>query len=291
MSISSEIKESFHNGSWITKLIYINLAVFVVVRLLDVFLTLGSFDFPFIQYLETPASFGTFVKQPWTVLTYMFLHYDFIHILFNLLGLYWFGKIFLIFFNEKQLLGTYILGGLFGAICFILAFNGLTFFANQQNSYLLGASASVLAIMVAAATDAPNFEITLMFIGKVRLKYLALVWVFLDLLSVTSFNAGGHIAHLGGILFGFIFAMSYNNGHDLTAPLNKFFDGVANIFKRNPKMKVVKNKTTQHMTDEEYNKMRHNEDERIDQILDKIKTYGYHNLSKEEKEFLFKQKK
>ena len=289
--ITSEIKDSFKKGSVLTKLIYINLAVFVAARLTIVVMQLFNNDCDFARFAEMPSDFVQLGKQPWSVISYMFLHLDFIHILFNLLGLYWFGRLFLIFFSERHLLGTYLLGGVCGAVFFALAFNLFPLFEQQGTAYLLGASASALAIMTATAVTAPDFEITLMFIGRVRLKYLAIVWILIDLLSVTSLNAGGHFAHLGGVFFGLLFALAYKRGRDLTSPVNKLIDGAVNIFRRKPKMKVKINPDVRHMSDEEYNKTIHDEEEQIDLILEKIKEHGYESLTKEEKELLFRQKR
>ncbi|MBR6310812.1 MAG: rhomboid family intramembrane serine protease [Paludibacteraceae bacterium] len=290
-NFTAEIKESFKRGNIVTKLIYVNLAVFVMARLAAVALQLFNHQADFLRFIELPSTLPDIGMQPWSLFTYMFLHFDFIHILFNLLGLYWFGKLFLIFFSERHLLGTYLLGGICGAVFFVFAYYLFPFFDTYGTTYLLGASASILAIMAATAFAAPDFEITLMFLGNVRLKYLAAVWILIDLLSVTSFNAGGHFAHLGGFFFGLLFALSYKHGHDITAPVNKTIDAIVNIFKRKPKLRVKTNNTAMHMSDEEYNKSRHNEDEEIDRILGKIKERGYDSLTKQEKELLFRQKK
>ena len=290
MGIVDDIKDSFKQGSAITKLIYINLGVFAVARLFDIVLQLFNIEgVDFLFWLELPASMPVFLTRPWTLLTYMFLHFDFFHIIFNVLFLYWFGHFFLMYYSEKQLVAIYLIGGIFGGAFFMLSYNIFPYFeALKYNSWILGASASVLAVTTAIAVTTPNFEINLMFIGKVKLKYLALIVIAVDLLSVTSFNSGGHIAHLGGASAGYLFAVLMKNGKDMTAPLNKTIDFFVNIFKKKPpKMKVSKQRGAN--IDYEYNKNKKQENEIIDTILDKIKKTGYNNLTTEEKKKLFDQ--
>jgi membrane associated rhomboid family serine protease len=283
-----EIKKSFKHGTNVTRLIYINLGVFIVVRLIDVILRLFKLDINIMPFLEMPASPAVFLTRPWTILTYMFLHYDFLHILFNVLYIYWFGRIFLTLYSEKQLVGVYLLGGIFGGFFYLLAYNTFPYFSEYKDSvYLLGASASALAITVASAVTAPNFEINLVLLGNIKLKYLALVIVLIDLLSVTSFNPGGHVAHLGGAFAGYLFALSMSKGKDMTSWINKLIDSIVNRINRKPKMKVSYQKRT--ITDQEYNKRKNEEKERLDIILDKIKQSGYNSLSEDEKKSLFNQ--
>ncbi len=289
MSIKNEIKTSFKEGSSVTKLIYVNLGVFIIVRLLEVILMLfKAKGINFMYYLEMPALPSVFLTRPWTIFTYMFLHHDLFHILFNVLFLYWFGRFFLSYYNGKQLVGLYLIGGIVGAVFYMISFNVFPFFEDMKyNSWLLGASASILAITVGIAATVPNLEINLMFIGKIKLKYLALVIVGVDLLSVTSFNNGGHIAHLGGAFTGYLFAVLIKKGKDMTDIINKPIDLFVSMFKRKPKMKVTRHYAKN--MDQEYNRSKKRESEEIDAILDKIKKSGYDNLSAEEKKKLFDQ--
>ncbi len=287
-TITEEIKASFKEGNSLAKLIYINLGVFVVVKLFKVILFLFNVNAGFdpVHWLAVPADLAKLITRPWTLVTYMFLHEGFLHILFNLLWLYWFGKIFLQYLSEKSLLNVYLLGGLAGAGLYILAFNLFPVFqAAVPVSFALGASAAVLAIVIAISVYTPDYTLNLLFIGPVKLKYIALFVVGLDILSIAGSNAGGHIAHLGGALFGYFFARKINRGEDITKGFGKFVDTVFSWFKPKQKMKVTHKKEA---TDMEYNKRKAEEQEEIDKILDKIALSGYKSLSKHEKDILFK---
>jgi len=287
--ILEEIKYTFKKGSMLTQLIYVNLGVFLVVKLLDGFsLLMGLGDRNLlVEFMSVPADVSQLIYKPWTVFTYMFLHQEFLHILFNMLWLFWLGKIFLEYLTGKQLLNVYLLGGLSGAFLYILAYN--VFPGLQQFlpiSLLLGASASVMAIVIAIAVYVPNYTIHLMFIGPVKLKYLALVSVVLDLALLTDGNAGGHIAHIGGALFGWLYIRQLQKGKDIAKGFSKFLDGVANLFKRKSKLKVSYRRGE---SDIEYNGRKKTEQKEIDKILEKIAKSGYESLSKNEKEILFRQ--
>jgi hypothetical protein len=222
----------------------------------------------------------------------MFLQENFFHIIFNMIVLYFGGRIFLEYLNERKLLSTYILGGLFGAFFYIVAFNIFPVFSESVNySVALGASASVLAILVAVATYVPEYSVVLVLFGKVKLKYLALVVVLIDVLSISRGNAGGHIAHLGGAFWGFAYIYLMKNGKDFTLNLGSM--NFKKFFRYFTKPKdSSKFDTTAHngrpLSDDEYNYRRNNQQERIDKILDKISKSGYTSLTKEEKELLFK---
>ena len=287
--IIQDIKQSFREGSCLTKLIYINLAVFVIVRLADVAAKLffNTSIEPLLHWIAMPAQFSVVLAKFWTIITYMFLHFDFFHLLFNVLFLYWFGRIFLSFFNEKQLVGVYLLGGISGGIFYLLTFNLLPYFHSQiAGSYMLGASASALAIAVASATAAPLYKVRLLFIGEVRLQYLVPAYLLIDLISITSNNQGGHIAHLGGALAGYLFVKAWQNGTDFTNFFTVIIDFFVNLFRKKTKLKIsFENK--KFTTEQDYRDRKAAENQIIDEILDKIKKSGYENLSKEEKKALF----
>ncbi len=289
--IITDLKESFRRGNTSNQLIYINIAVFLATMLITVSLKLFNRDASgFFEWLAFPASFWKALEQPWSLFTYMFMHAGFLHILFNMLWLYWFGSMFLYFFSGKHLRGLYILGGICGGLLYMIAYNVFPYFEPYvEHTTLVGASASVLAIVAATAYREPNYPIRLFLFGTVRLKYLALVVILTDLLFIASDNAGGHIAHLGGALAGLWFAASLKKGADLTAWINVVLDAVTNLFgfitkKRKPKMKVHYGK---HQQDYDYNSHKKDQSEEVDRILDKLKKSGYDSLSMEEKKRLF----
>ena len=293
MALLDDIKFQFKTGNILMQLIYINGGVFLLMMILRVLLYLTGNTEIFNQityYLTIPSSLKLLLFRPWTLITHMFMHADFLHILFNMMWLHFGGTIFLNFLDSKKLLSTYILGGLSGALVFILAMNSFPVFsANAPFAVAEGASAAVLAIMVAAATTVPNYVVRLVLIGPVKLKYIAIVSVVLDVLLIPSGNAGGHFGHLGGALFGFIFATQLKRGNNLTVDFLKPFFWIRDGFpKRNKKIKVVHSRPK---SDAQYNAEKASKQEQIDTILDKIKRSGYDSLSSNEKEVLFKASK
>ena len=194
-----DIKNRYNAASLLMRFIYINIAVFVILRLVGVvsFLGTGSSN-GLMQWVELPTDLSLLLRRPWTIITYMFSHYGLLHILFNMLWFYWLGRIFLEFFTPRQLGGLYVLGGLGGAALYIAAYNLLPHLSGSQ-AMLLGASASVMAIVVAVSVYRPDYQINLLFIGGISLKWVAIATVFIDLIGIESDNMGGHIAHLGGM--------------------------------------------------------------------------------------------
>ena len=300
MDIINELKKRYKNGSVVFKLIFINVAAFIVVGILNLFSLFGVPGLATEKWLAVPADLESLLYKPWTLITYMFLHYDFLHILFNMLWLFWFGQMFMQFIIPKRMLSVYILGGLSGAIMYIVAFNLIPAFQpSVPVSMALGASASVYAIVVAVCAYAPDHSIGLLFIGRVKLKYIAIVVVVIDVLSISKGNAGGHIAHLGGALFGYLFAIRLKKGKDITKGFAATMDWLASLLKRQPKMKVTSNKykrsqkpssgasSTRTASDMDYNKKKKISQAEIDRILDKISKKGYDSLTKDEKDTLF----
>jgi membrane associated rhomboid family serine protease len=248
-------------------------------------------DTSFLDYIQMPSSWTLFAYRPWTIFTYMFVHFDFLHILFNMLWLYWFGKIFLIFFNGRLLGGLYVLGGIAGGLLFILSYNIFPFLQQfSDNSLLSGASASIMAIVFAISFYRKDYEINLLLLGRVKLVYVAIGVFLLDILAITSENTGGHIAHIGGSLLGILFAYQYRNGKDITRFMNRLIDRFVNFITRKPSFKVYRKKTKKTgraETDDEYRRRKNEENRVIDEILDKLKRSGYGSLSTEEKKKLF----
>jgi membrane associated rhomboid family serine protease len=237
-----------------------------------------------------PADISKLILKPWTLFTYMFLHFNFLHILFNLIWLFLFGRIFLRYLNEKQMLSTYILGGLSGAFLFIFFYNvfpGLIPYVEQ--SEMLGASAGVMAIAMGICFYVPNFTVYVPLIGPVKLKYIAVFFIITDILQIASYNAGGHIAHLGGVIYGYFFVQQYRKGKDLGKGLNSLLNSITSLFTiRKKRMKVSYKRSARNMTDMEYNRSKAQIQEEVDRILDKIAKSGYDSLTKSEKETLFK---
>jgi membrane associated rhomboid family serine protease len=270
-----------HSGSKLGLLIGINIIVFLVISVPPVFEQLffrsnhiGAF---IDEYFELPARLKTLATHFWTPLTYMFMHSGVLHILFNMLWLYWMGQIFEEYLGNKRTVTLYILGGLAGALFFIAGINLIPFFADAgwQSATVVGASASVMAIVIATATLLPNYEIFLMFLGPVKLKWLALFYVVIDFLGTVGPNAGGELAHLGGILIGFVYIKQLQKGNDWSKPINQ-------IFIPKTKIKVVAGGGND---DKRSSLPRQDE---VDRILDKISQSGYDSLNKQEKETLFR---
>ncbi len=290
--IITDLKEKFNKGNIAIQLIFINVGVFITVTLINIILQLFNRSaFGLFEWLALPAYFPRFIIQPWSIFTYMFMHADLMHILFNMLWLFWFGQLFLYFFSAKHLRGLYILGGIYGGILYMISFNIFPYFRPMLGlSTMVGASASVLAIVLATAYREPNYQVRLLLFGSVRLKYLALIVVLTDLLFLTSNNGGGHIAHIGGALAGLWFAASLKKGVDITAWINKTLDAIQSLFsyrpkKRKPKMKV--HYANDRQKDYDYNAQKKVKTEEIDRILDKLKKSGYESLTTEEKKSLF----
>jgi membrane associated rhomboid family serine protease len=293
MSISSELKYSFKHGSVVTRLIYTNLAVFLLVRITSVFLHLFKIDNNILSWLALPSDTSIFITRPWTLFTYMFLHVEFLHIIFNLLWLYWFGKLFLIYFEEKKLLSLYLIGGIVGGLLYMLAYNLFPAFNNVVSlGFLHGASASIIAILIALAVYAPNLELNLLLIssifGPIKIIWIAIISVTIYFLSIIGTNPGGNIAHLGGALWGFIYVSQLKKGKDLTRKFNDFIGNASQWFKSSSKLKVSHRANTKKMSDWEYNRKKQSEQEEINVVLDKISRSGYDSLTKAEKDLLFK---
>ena len=289
MSIIDEIKDSFRNGTTLTKLIYLNLGVFLLLHAVIAILYISNAEdhvITILSWMAVPANLNTLLVRPWTILTYMFLHKDFFHILFNICWLYWFGKIFLVYLDQKKLLNLYILGGLAGALIFVISYNIFPVLRQQApEAMALGASAAVMSIVIAIAAYAPNHSIYVIFLGPVKIIWIALISFFLSSIVDFSINTGGKIAHMGGALFGYLFILSYKQGKDITSWFSKIIDFIFSLFKKREKIKVSYKRPG---NDIEYNTDKVERQKEIDRILDKISKSGYESLTAQEKEKLFK---
>ena len=259
------------------QLIVINSSAFILINICVAISNMtGAGDYPVLQRLLLPSGFTAFTHRVWTLFTYMFLHLGIWHIVSNMLWLYWVGGIFNEYLGSKRLLSVYILGGLCGGLLFVLLSNTIPVF--HAETHLIGASASVMAIVVATAIFLPEYSIHLVLIGPVKLKYLALISFVLTTLIDLSENTGGKIAHIGGALFGIVYMLQYKNGRDLSIGFYKVIDLIT--FKQS-KMRLVHKKDSVSLSKAGLQK-------KVDEILDKIARSGYESLSKEEKEILFK---
>ncbi len=293
MDLLASFKQAFKNGNAVLRLIFINAIVFVLFITVKIVFTLFNVNATgFAEYLAVPASMQMLLYKPWTLITYMFYHEGFFHVFFNMFTLFWFGKIFLMYFSEKQLNALYFIGGFSGAFVFIFSYNIFPYFAPVvPTSILLGASGSIMAIITAVAFRAPNMEMQMLFIGRVKLKWIAVFFILTSFFGITSNNAGGELAHLGGALAGYLFVVSLQRGKDFTKGINRIFDVIHNLF-AGKKLKVVRGKSgNRKMSDAEFNVSKARNMQEIDRILDKIKTSGYESLSADEKRKLFEQKK
>lgn len=283
------LKSTYKNGSVLTRLIFINVSVFVALKVIDViFVLFNIYALDLITLLGVPSHIPLLTQRIWTLITYMFVHEGFLHILFNMLWLYWFGKIFLQYFTGRTLGSLYILGGLAGALLYIIAFNTIPYYLSMDRGWMIGASAAVMSIVMGAAFYRPDLKLQLLFIGEVKIVYIAIFAFILDFLSLGSpVNPGGHVAHIGGALLGYIFATQYQKGRDITNWTSKLLDWFVALFK--PRKKKTKMKVThsRRESDWEYNSRKKTEQEEIDTILDKLKKSGYSGLSSEEKRKLF----
>jgi Uncharacterized membrane protein (homolog of Drosophila rhomboid) len=288
MGIWDDIKLTFRKGSNLTRLIYINIAVFFLITIvagLGFLLNDPEVSVKALELFSVPASLSTLLIRPWTLITYMFTHKDIWHILFNMLWLYSFGRIFLEYLDQRKLVAVYLLGGISGAFVYILSFNIFPAFTGVvADSIAIGASASVMAVVIAIAAYVPDYTVQLFILGRIKIKYLALGIFVLTSIMDFSVNSGGKLAHIGGALFGYLYILNLRRGRDIGKGFNSIIDFFATIFKPRKKLKVTHKKVANEF---EYNRIKVEHQKRINQILDKISKGGYDSLTKEEKEALF----
>lgn len=286
-----EFKNAFRRPNHAhVQLIIINVVIFVGLGLVYVFSKVGGlegvFDAVHRQFL-IPPKFGSFLSRPWTLLTYGFAHSlaDIFHILFNMLALYWFGRLFIEYLGSDKLIALYVLGAIAGGVVYLLMFNTIPFFVQRAEfSGMVGASAAVYAVMVAAATLMPDYTFFLLFFGPVRIKYIVAVYIVISFLGSVGPNAGGNLAHLGGALMGFIYTKQLQVGVNWGAWITAVLQWVAGLFQPAARVKVTYRKPDSRKPSSGAKKA---SQEEIDAILDKISERGYESLSKEEKEKLF----
>lgn len=294
MNIIDDLKLEYRSGGVVQRLIFWNVGLFVVPLIVFSILSLSGVDLTGIDwrygstdYLSLSSNPADLLWKPWSLFTYAFLHADFWHILFNMLMLFFAGRMFLTFFTQKQLFGLYVIAAIFAGLIFMAGYNLFPVFEGTT-SKVVGASAAIMAILIATATYAPYYEVRLMLIGTVKLWHIAIVFVVLDLINASIDNPGGHFAHLAGALMGFVYIKLLQNGTDLSKGISAALDFFANLFKPHkstPFKKVHRNAapSVKPLKKEKDITQKH-----IDDILDKISKSGYDSLTKEEKDFLFK---
>lgn len=287
-SLFSDLKSTFKYSSSNIRFIIINAAVFLIISLISLPFYFANIDSVFneiIQWFAIPSSPSLLIKKPWTLITYMFVHHDFFHLFFNMLMLFWAGRIFTEYLGDKRLVSTYLIGGIFGAAMYLIAYNTLPVF-QHINSINMGASGAVLAVLIAIATYLPNYSVFMVLIGPIKLKYIALILVLIDVLSIEKGNAGGHITHLGGAIYGYIYSTQLAKGRNIALWFDNTVNFFSNLFKPKSKLKVSYRRNEANYS-ENQNDYKSNQ-QKIDEILDKISKSGYESLSKSEKELLFK---
>ena len=282
-------KDLFKQNPVLKWLLIVNVGIWIMVAFANLSMWLmnrGETHNLLVSYLSLPANLSVLMHRPWTAITYMFLHERFWHLFFNVWMLWFGGMIFTRFLSQKQLALTYGLGGLVGALFFVLAYNLFPVFETAKyTAVAMGASASVLAILVAAATYKPDYGLSLLLFGQLKFKWVAIAFVVIDLLSISAENPGGHIAHLGGAAFGFVYGLILRKSLNQPAESKRK--------KRKPKMEYtpyeeINDEPQVPRSDEEYNHQKAERERDVDAILDKIAKDGYASLTAEEKEFLFK---
>jgi len=290
-----------HDNNSLYKLIAINILVFLVLLVTRVLLTITGYGDLYSAGLAKfmmPASVSTLATQPWAIFTYMFMHEGIFHILFNMLFLFWFGQLIHQFLGSRKLTNLYILGGLAGALFYVLIYNLAPYFSGSvDSSLMLGASAGVFAIVVGAATLSPNTTFFLILLGPVKIKYIAIFYVVLSFANSAGANAGGELAHLGGALMGYLYVVQLRNGHDWGIPVQRVGIFFENLFSKRKKVNVSYRRPKTSSSFKPFSKTsssasttpksQESSQEEIDGILDKIAEKGYEALSKDEKRKLF----
>lgn len=292
-SVINDLRQKFRSSNPVTQLILANVIVFFILGIVTILTLLSGRSGPLIAFsdflfdnLALPLSFRGLLHKPWTLITYMFTHIGFMHIFWNMLTLYWFGQILSGYTSPRKIVPLYLLGGIAGGLASILLVRIVPALQGDLGLPLIGASAGVTAIITGAATLVPEVRINLLLIGPVKLVYVALIVIFIDVLDVAQYvNVGGNLAHLGGALMGYLFIVQYKKGRDMSKPFSSVFDWLRGLFTGSKSnMKVIHKRN---LTDEEYNHNRNVTQKQVDAILDKISKSGYESLSKTEKEILF----
>lgn len=284
MGIIDDLKSQYKSGGIEVQLIFWNIGLALIYFLVEAFSPQAIVQVNYWLLLSSSPS--ELIFKPWTLLTYAFFHGGIMHLIFNLLVLNFAARLFLTFFTQKQFLGLYLLAAIFSGLIFVL-----TYFLFAGAGVLIGASGAIMAVVIASATYAPFYQLRLLLIGNVKLWHIAAVFLILDLIQLPTNNMGGHIAHLGGAFFGFLYIKLLQNGTDLSLIITNIINFFANIFKPKkgtPFKKVHRNPTQPKEKTVSKIVVKDKTQQQIDEILDKISQSGYDSLTKDEKEFLFR---
>ena len=288
MTLLDQLKYQFKSGGVYIRIIYINVFIFLLFLILGNFFalmkwnpaSLNNFD----DYFSFNSSFMVFLKRPWTIFTYMFLHGSFWHLFNNMLIYFFTAKMYEDLMGKKAAINTYIIGGFCGAILYLITHNLFPLFREMGDIPMLGASAAVMAVFVGLATYTPNFEVMLFGIIRVKMKYLAMVWVAFDIVGLSNSDGIAHFAHLGGALWGYFYVSNFKKGKDIAYWFDNIVKAISGLNKKRKIKIVYKKKPVQKKSKPTSSK---NRQEKVDEILDKIKLSGYESLTKEEKDYLF----
>jgi membrane associated rhomboid family serine protease len=303
MGLMDELRQQWRTGGALIRLVLVNALVFVALLLMHLVLIPIAGDRMIadvwsevyvMHWLQSTYVWGDLLFRPWTVITYMFVHLDFFHVFFNMLMLWFSGRLFMDLLGGKRLVGNYLLGGLAGWLFYALAYNYIPGIRGQgDGSDILGASASVMAVFIGIAAYRPDMVVNLLIFGAVRLKWIALIYLVLDLVSIRQGNnSGGHLAHVGGALYGYLAATQLKKGSDWSGAFMDQLQRIGSLFTRRkgPRLRVEKmdRRKVRVLQDSDFNATKRAKEERVNAILDKISRSGYDSLSKEEKDFLFR---
>ena len=282
----NKIKTELKKATILNKIIYLNVVIFIILNILNVIAFMLQFNInPILEKFYLPANTSILIKQPWTFFTYIFIHTKSLHLIFNMTWLYFSGKLFLQYLNYKQLIYIYILGGIFGGLLFIISYNYIPALnIYTENAQALGSSAAVLAILIAIITYIPNYTIQLPLLGLIKIKYIGIFIIIIDILSIPKGNAGGHIAHIGGAAFGYIYVKQLKKQTKYNTHFKNILTKIINQFKPTKKFKSIYKRPK---SDYEFNTQKAKNQKKIDQILEKISNSGYESLSSAEKSTLF----
>jgi membrane associated rhomboid family serine protease len=270
------------------QLILINVGIFiflfvarVVFKLLQLPLIADVINDQFLLYADLDKS----LYRPWTFFTYAFNHAGIFHIFWNMIGLFWFGRLFNETLGSQRLINLYVLGAIAGGVVYVGVFN---FFGAYHNSALIGASGAVYAIVIAISTYLPNYTFNLLLLGPVKIIYIGMFFILISLFDLErGSNIGGNLAHLAGALIGFIYIHQFRKGRDIGSFVHKAMDFIKSFFVHRPKVKVSHRSGTTSKRKPTRKTASDVSQSEIDAILDKISEKGYESLSKEEKEKLF----